>query len=141
MIHGHQADPKCNGEIAAVSKFFVHNFWAEFQRLGAKDPTRAATNPGLCNEVDARLHEWAIPLLQPCHGACISPCRAQANATPSTSSAPWTGMSLAFPRTAFYSPRTPQGDNPDHPPLLEVGRGARQAPDGCLSRPLQFLSF
>jgi hypothetical protein len=59
MIHGHQADPKCCGEIAAVSKFFVHNFWTEFQRLGVKDPTRAATNPGLCNEVDDRLHEWA----------------------------------------------------------------------------------
>ncbi len=60
LIHGHQADPKCTGEIAALSKFFVHNFWTEFQRLGAKDPTRAATNPGLCNEVDDRLHEWAI---------------------------------------------------------------------------------
>ena len=59
MIHGHQADPKCTGEIASVSKFFVHNFWTEFQRLGAKDPTRAATNPGLCNEVDERLHAWA----------------------------------------------------------------------------------
>lgn len=59
LIHGHQADPKCTGEIADLSKFFVHNFWAEFQRLGAKDPTRAATNPGLCNEVDDRLHEWA----------------------------------------------------------------------------------
>lgn len=59
MIHGHQADHKCTGEIAAVSKFFVHNFWTELQRLGAKDPTRAATNPGLCNEVDERLHEWA----------------------------------------------------------------------------------
>lgn len=59
LIHGHQADPKCCGEIASVSKFFVHNFWTELQRLGAKDPTRAATNPGLCNEVDERLHEWA----------------------------------------------------------------------------------
>jgi len=59
MIHGHQADPKCSGEIASVSKFFVHNFWTELQRFGAKDPTRAATNPGLCNEVDERLHEWA----------------------------------------------------------------------------------
>ena len=59
MIHGHQADPKCCGEGAGISKFFVHNFWAGFQRLGVKDPTRAATNPGLCNEVDERLHEWA----------------------------------------------------------------------------------
>lgn len=42
-----------------LRKFFVNHFWAEFQRLGAKDPTRAATNPGLCNEVDDRLHEWA----------------------------------------------------------------------------------
>jgi UDP-2,3-diacylglucosamine pyrophosphatase LpxH len=59
LIHGHQADPKCSGEIAAVSKFFVHNFWTELQRCGAKDPTRAALNPGLSNEVDKRLHEWA----------------------------------------------------------------------------------
>ncbi|MFZ3116422.1 MAG: hypothetical protein WA121_12630 [Syntrophales bacterium] len=59
MLHGHQADPRCCGEIATISKFFVHNFWTGFQRIGAKDPTRAATNPGLCNEVDDRLHEWA----------------------------------------------------------------------------------
>ena len=59
LIHGHQADPKCCGEIAAVSKFFVHHFWPDLQRCGVKDPTRAALNPGLCNEVDKRLHEWA----------------------------------------------------------------------------------
>ena len=59
LIHGHQADPKCSGEGAAVSKFLVHHFWSDLQRCGAKDPTRAALNPGLCNEVDRRLHEWA----------------------------------------------------------------------------------
>lgn len=59
LIHGHQADPKCSGEAAAVSKFFVHHFWPDLQRCGIKDPTRAALNPGLCNEVDKRLHEWA----------------------------------------------------------------------------------
>jgi len=60
LIHGHQADPKCSGEGAAVSKFFVHHFWPDLQRCGVKDPTRAALNPGLCNEVDRQLHEWAI---------------------------------------------------------------------------------
>jgi len=59
LIHGHQADPKCSGEAAAVSKFLVHHFWPDLQRCGVRDPTRAALNPGLCNEVDARLHEWA----------------------------------------------------------------------------------
>jgi len=59
LIHGHQADPKCCGEAAAVSKFFVHHFWPDLQRCGIKDPTRAALNPGLCNEVDKHLHEWA----------------------------------------------------------------------------------
>ena len=59
FIHGHQADPKCSGEGAAISKFFVHHFWSDLQRCGAKDPTRAALNPGLCNEVDRQLHEWA----------------------------------------------------------------------------------
>ncbi|MBA4396521.1 MAG: hypothetical protein C0394_03940 [Syntrophus sp. (in: bacteria)] len=59
MIHGHQADPMCSGPIAAVSQFFVNHIWADLQRGGVKDPTRAATNPGLCNEVDERLHKWA----------------------------------------------------------------------------------
>ena len=59
LIHGHQADTKCSGEIAVFSKFFVHNFWPDLQRCGVKDPTRAALNPGLCNEVDKRLHGWA----------------------------------------------------------------------------------
>ncbi len=59
LLHGHQADPKCSGEVAAVSRFFVHNFWPDLQRCGVKDPTRAALNPGLCNEVDKRLHGWA----------------------------------------------------------------------------------
>ena len=31
----------------------------KFADCGVKDPTRAALNPGLCNEVDKRLHEWA----------------------------------------------------------------------------------
>jgi len=59
MIHGHQADPMCSGPVAAVSQFFVNHIWADLQRGGVKDPTRAATNPGLCNEVDDRLHKWA----------------------------------------------------------------------------------
>jgi len=59
MIHGHQADPMCSGPVAAVSQFFVNHIWADLQRGGVKDPTRAATNPGLCNEVDERLHKWA----------------------------------------------------------------------------------
>ncbi len=59
MIHGHQADPMCSGPVAVVSQFFVNHIWADLQRGGVKDPTRAATNPGLCNEVDERLHKWA----------------------------------------------------------------------------------
>jgi len=59
MIHGHQADPMCSGPVAAVSQFFVNHIWADLQRGGVKDPTRAATNPGLCNEVDELLHKWA----------------------------------------------------------------------------------
>ena len=58
-IHGHQADPLCSRLVAAVSQFFVNHIWADLQRDGMKDPTRAATNPGLCNEVDERLHTWA----------------------------------------------------------------------------------
>lgn len=59
LIHGHQADPKCCGEGAVISKFFVHYFWPDLQRCGVKDPTRAALNPGLCDEIDKRLHDWA----------------------------------------------------------------------------------
>jgi UDP-2,3-diacylglucosamine pyrophosphatase LpxH len=59
MWHGHQADPGCLGFRATVAKFFVGGIWTGMQRLGMKDPTRAATNPGRANKVDRRLHEWA----------------------------------------------------------------------------------
>jgi len=60
LWHGHQADPKCRGFSASVAKFFVGGFWSGMQRLGFKDPTRAANNPGRSNETDQRLHDWAI---------------------------------------------------------------------------------
>lgn len=59
MWHGHQADPKCRGFGASVSKFFVGGFWSGMQRWGFKDPTRAANNPGRANDTDQRLHDWA----------------------------------------------------------------------------------
>jgi predicted phosphodiesterase len=59
MWHGHQADPSCLGFRATVAKFFVGGIWTGMQRLGMKDPTRAASNPGRANKVDRRLHEWA----------------------------------------------------------------------------------
>jgi UDP-2,3-diacylglucosamine pyrophosphatase LpxH len=58
MWHGHQADPSCLRFRATVAKFFVGGIWMRMQRLGMKDPTRAATNPGRANKVDQRLHEW-----------------------------------------------------------------------------------
>ena len=60
LWHGHQADPKCSGHGASVSKFFVQNFWPRLQRYGIKDPTRAAANPGLSNEIDEKLYHLAI---------------------------------------------------------------------------------
>jgi len=59
MWHGHQADPKCVGFGATVSKFFVGGIWPCMQRLGIKDPTRAANNPGRANDTDECLHQWA----------------------------------------------------------------------------------
>ncbi|MCK9362786.1 MAG: hypothetical protein M0P74_04190 [Syntrophales bacterium] len=58
-LHGHQADPSCNGVWARVGKFFVRKLWTYAQRWGAKDPTRAANNPGRCDEIDETLHGWA----------------------------------------------------------------------------------
>ncbi len=60
LWHGHQVDPKCSGRGAAFSKFFVRNFWPGLQRCGLKDPTRAATNPGLSGEIDEKLYQLAI---------------------------------------------------------------------------------
>ena len=60
LWHGHQVDPKCSGRGAAFSKFFVRNFWPGLQRCGIKDPTRAAVNPGLCNQIDEKLYQLAI---------------------------------------------------------------------------------
>jgi hypothetical protein len=59
MWHGHQADPNCLGFRATLAKFFVGGIWTGMQRLGMKDPTRAATNPGRANKTDHQLHEWA----------------------------------------------------------------------------------
>lgn len=59
LWHGHQADPQCSGTGGTVSKFFVRNFWPGLQRAGIKDPTRAASNPGRCNDVDKTLYKWA----------------------------------------------------------------------------------
>jgi UDP-2,3-diacylglucosamine pyrophosphatase LpxH len=59
LWHGHQADPHCTGSGGSVSKFFVRHFWPPLQRAGIKDPTRAAVNPGICNEVDRTLYGWA----------------------------------------------------------------------------------
>ena len=59
LLHGHQADPMCSGKAAFFSRFFVRHFWSRFQHAGAKDPTRAATNPGMCTEIDETLSSWA----------------------------------------------------------------------------------
>ncbi|MBU4344009.1 MAG: hypothetical protein L6247_08570 [Desulfobacteraceae bacterium] len=60
LWHGHQADPKCSGHGAAFSKFFVQNFWSCLQKYGIKDPTRAAANPGLSNEIDKKFYHLAM---------------------------------------------------------------------------------
>ena len=59
MWHGHQADPSCLGFRASVAKFFVGGFWPGMQRMGFKDPTRAANNPGRGNKIDERLYQRA----------------------------------------------------------------------------------
>ena len=59
LWHGHQADPACSGVWARVGKFFVGKCWTAMQRWGFRDPTRAANNPGRCDEIDETLHGWA----------------------------------------------------------------------------------
>ena len=59
LWHGHQADPSCSGTWARVGKFFVRKFWTALQRWGFRDPTRAANNPGRCDQIDETLHNWA----------------------------------------------------------------------------------
>ena len=59
LLHGHQADPSCLGVRAKISRFIVRHVWSGFQRLGILDPTRAAENPGRCNEIDETLYHWA----------------------------------------------------------------------------------
>ncbi len=59
LWHGHQADPMCSGRVAKLSKFFVRHFWPRLQHAGVKDPTRAATNPGMCAKIDETLSSWA----------------------------------------------------------------------------------
>ncbi|MBU1745625.1 MAG: hypothetical protein KJ649_12130, partial [Proteobacteria bacterium] len=56
LIHGHQADPVCSGWRARISRWLVRNLWRRIQNYNIVDPTtRAAENPGRCNDVDACL--------------------------------------------------------------------------------------
>jgi predicted phosphodiesterase len=59
LLHGHQADPTCSGFGAKISRFLVHNVWSGLQRFGIGDPTRAAENPGRCDEIDDTLYQMA----------------------------------------------------------------------------------
>ena len=59
LLHGHQADPTCSGFGAKISRFLVRNLWSGLQRFGIGDPTRAAENPGRCNEIDDTLYRFA----------------------------------------------------------------------------------
>ena len=59
LFHGHQADAKCSGIGARFSKFVVRHIWPPLQRIGFCDPTRAAENPGRCNEIDEALYHLA----------------------------------------------------------------------------------
>ena len=59
LWHGHQADPSCSGAWARITKFLVGKLWTAAQRFGVRDPTRAANNPGRCDQIDETLHAWA----------------------------------------------------------------------------------
>jgi UDP-2,3-diacylglucosamine pyrophosphatase LpxH len=59
LWHGHQADPSCSGAWARITKFLVGKCWTTLQRFGVRDPTRAANNPGRCDQIDETLHAWA----------------------------------------------------------------------------------
>ncbi|HOK07615.1 MAG TPA: hypothetical protein PLW40_08510 [Syntrophales bacterium] len=56
LLHGHQCDPACTGLGARISRYLVRHLWSGLQRFGIGDPTRAAENPGRCDEIDAALH-------------------------------------------------------------------------------------
>jgi len=61
LIHGHQADPVCYGWRARVSRWMVRNLWRRVQNLNILDPTtRAAENPGRCNEIDRIIRDRAL---------------------------------------------------------------------------------
>ncbi|MBK5101263.1 MAG: hypothetical protein JJE15_09775 [Desulfobacteraceae bacterium] len=59
LLHGHQADPICSGWRARLSRSMVRHLWRGVQAVGIGDLTRAAENPGLCNDIDATLAGWA----------------------------------------------------------------------------------
>jgi UDP-2,3-diacylglucosamine pyrophosphatase LpxH len=59
MWHGHQADSLCRGMWERLSASFVRGIWPLLQQWGFRDPTRAANNPGMCNDIDKAYHTWA----------------------------------------------------------------------------------
>ena len=64
LLHGHQADPICTGLRAKISRYIVRHVWARLQRFGIGDPTRAAENPGRCDEIDKTLYHMSRDMTQ-----------------------------------------------------------------------------
>ena len=59
LIHGHQVD-FFNNKLWKVSKLLVKTFWRFLERVGISDPTSAAKNYLVRNNVEKKLQKWSI---------------------------------------------------------------------------------
>jgi UDP-2,3-diacylglucosamine pyrophosphatase LpxH len=58
LTHGHQGDT-LNSTLWKLARFLVRYFWRPLELLGIKDPTSAAKNNRVKNNVDKNLINWA----------------------------------------------------------------------------------
>jgi len=58
LIHGHQVDI-LNSPLWRLSNFLVRYVWRSLERLGVKDPTRAAKNYSVSKRSEKKLEKWS----------------------------------------------------------------------------------
>lgn len=59
LIHGHQVD-FLNSTLWRLSRFIVRHIWKNLEHIGIKDPTSAAKNYRVTNQIEKKLKKWSI---------------------------------------------------------------------------------
>lgn len=58
LVHGHQVDI-LNSTLWPISRFLVRHVWSNIELVGIKDPTNAAKNYQVKNNIEKKLQKWS----------------------------------------------------------------------------------